>query len=765
MKTLSVVLATYNEEKNLSACLNSLKDIADEIIIVDGSSTDKTVEIAKKYKAKIKITTNKPNFHINKQMAIDMATKDWILQMDADEHLSKELKEEIVDVLTSDKKEFTGYWMPRKNWFIHRFLMKGGQYPDYTLRFYKRGRGKLPQKDVHEQAEVSGKVGYFKGALLHYPYKNFKHYLSKWNTYNKLFAKEIEQKESKKNIFSKIISGFDYLLIKPFYWFLLTFIRHKGFMDLWAGFVFSLFSALRFPASYLKYLGWYKVLVFTILLISIVLRFYNYPNRWGLGGDNARDAIIGLEALRRMELPLVGPFSSAGPFVFGPVFYYFIMLSYVLFPFLISAPFFFTGIVGVLTIGVFIYLGQLISGKKLAIILGVLAATSPQLVIRSIMLTPHTYISTFSALLILFFILLWKRKRPFFAFLMGIALGIALSMHYQALNLLIFFPAILIVPSLNFKKRILSFFLMVLGFLIPSFPLFYWDYFQNFANLNNLMDYFLIGQYRLYVPNSWTLYLTHYFPDYWSFVVGRYKFLSSVVIILAGLIFIYKSIINKISKPLFTLGIILFIFFIVGRFYKGERSEGYLLYFLPFILIFTAWSIDSIYDFSFKKIKQVLFKYTAIILLIIIIGCNFITIKNSIVNKSPVEIINSKIDQIVKKFPDSKFKLYDYKYLVYGSSMAISILMDNRNLTDEDGIPLGIGCWWTGCSRFDYPVVTSIYDVPIYDLRGIKIDKNEKLWIGVNKADVYDELIGWSKKHELRSNFSLKNYIMEKIGK
>src|SRR5258706_5524892 len=112
-QTLSVVLAVFNEEKNLAACLETVKDIADEIVIVDGSSVDKTVEIAKKFGAKIKITTNKPNFHINKQMAIDMATKDWILQLDADEHASKELKDEILEILNPSTKEFNGYWMPR----------------------------------------------------------------------------------------------------------------------------------------------------------------------------------------------------------------------------------------------------------------------------------------------------------------------------------------------------------------------------------------------------------------------------------------------------------------------------------------------------------------------------------------------------------------------------------------------------------------------------------------------------------------------------
>lgn len=253
-KTLSVVLAVFNEEKNLAKCLDTIKDIADEIIIVDGTSSDKTVEIAKSFGAKVKITTNKPNFHINKQMAIDMATKDWILQLDADEHASEELRDEIKRVLDKDPKEFNGYWMPRKNLFLGRFLMKGGQYPDYTLRFYRNGKGRLPQKDVHEQAEIEGKVGYLKSALLHYPYESFSHYLRKWNKYNDLFAQQIRNEQKTKNPLQKLFYAFAYLILKPLHWFLTTFIRHKGFMDLWSGFVFSLFSALRFPVSYIKYL-------------------------------------------------------------------------------------------------------------------------------------------------------------------------------------------------------------------------------------------------------------------------------------------------------------------------------------------------------------------------------------------------------------------------------------------------------------------------------------------------------------------------------
>ena len=279
MVTVSVVLATYNEEENLPSCLDSVKDLADEIVVVDGGSKDKTVEIATEYGAKVVVTENLPNFHINKQKAIDLAVKDWVFQLDADERVPEELVNEIKQILRNrhsgeersedsripkhdgrfwasqnDKEKINGYWIPRKNWFLGRFLMKGGQYPDYTLRLYRKGKGHLPQVHVHEQAEVVGQVEYLKHALLHYPYKNFSSYLVKWNRYNDILSGQIKENLNNKNDLSKIGYAIGYLIIKPVHWFLTTYIRHKGFMDSWPGFVFSFFSALRFPVSYLKYI-------------------------------------------------------------------------------------------------------------------------------------------------------------------------------------------------------------------------------------------------------------------------------------------------------------------------------------------------------------------------------------------------------------------------------------------------------------------------------------------------------------------------------
>ncbi len=249
--SISVVLATFNEEKNLPRTLDSVKGFADEIVVVDGTSTDKTVEIAENYGAKVIVRENPKIFHINKQIAIDKATKDWTLQLDADEIIDDKLKNEIKEVIKD--KNFNGYWLPRKNYFLGRFLMKGGQYPDYTLRLYRTGMGKLPQKDVHEQAEVPGNVGHLKNAMLHYPYENFSAYYKKWKRYNDIFADQISDEYKSKNFLLKLAGLLVYFL-KGLYWFLLIYFRHKGIVDRAPGFIFAFFSGLRYPVSYFTFL-------------------------------------------------------------------------------------------------------------------------------------------------------------------------------------------------------------------------------------------------------------------------------------------------------------------------------------------------------------------------------------------------------------------------------------------------------------------------------------------------------------------------------
>lgn len=280
---LSVVLATFNEERNLRECLESIKEIAEEIIIVDGASTDKTVEIAKTYDAKVLVTTNPPIFHINKQKALGLAKNDWILQLDADERVSPELAEEIIKIITMTDEEivanqkklknrvlflrhqallerrdgayekegkYAGFFIPRLNFFLGTYLRYGGVYPDGVIRLIKKGHAHFPCKDVHEQIKVEGKVGWLEHPLYHYDSPTFKRYLKRNSRYIDLVVNDLKEKNIRKNP----INMLQYMIVQPMWWFLLTFVRHKGFLDGWRGFVFSFFSALRFPRAYARFL-------------------------------------------------------------------------------------------------------------------------------------------------------------------------------------------------------------------------------------------------------------------------------------------------------------------------------------------------------------------------------------------------------------------------------------------------------------------------------------------------------------------------------
>lgn len=246
--TISVAQATLNEELNIVRNLDSLHDWVDEIIIVDEGSTDQTLSLANKYsKVKIISTNHEPIFHITKQKAIDACTSDWILQLDTDEVVTSKLKKEILEIINSNPKD-NGFWINRSNYFLGKFLKKGGIYPDSTIRLYRKGKGRLPCLDVHEQAKINGSVGRLNHDLLHYSDPTFSRYLIRHDRYTSLLATDLQKQKVKINFFSFI----NFYFIKPIYWFLLSYFRHRGYIDGFPGFVYAFYSALRFPSSYTK---------------------------------------------------------------------------------------------------------------------------------------------------------------------------------------------------------------------------------------------------------------------------------------------------------------------------------------------------------------------------------------------------------------------------------------------------------------------------------------------------------------------------------
>jgi glycosyltransferase involved in cell wall biosynthesis len=282
---LSVCLATYNEESNISECLESIKELADEIVIVDGSSTDSTVLLSQKYTDNILVTDNPLIFHINKQKAIDRAKGEWILLLDADERVGAKLASEIREVIKmknseieeyqkklkdkdlflrhqnilekrdgviGDKNgEYCAFFIPRVNFFLGKYLKYGGVYPDGVIRLFKKGAAYLPCKDVHEQMVVKGRVGWLGNELLHRDSPTFERYIKRNSRYIDLMVREFENEALPKSVGNFL----GYCIIKPVSWFFITQVRHKGFLDGLQGIIFSFFSALRFPRAYLRYIS------------------------------------------------------------------------------------------------------------------------------------------------------------------------------------------------------------------------------------------------------------------------------------------------------------------------------------------------------------------------------------------------------------------------------------------------------------------------------------------------------------------------------
>lgn len=275
---LSVVLATFNEENNIKACLDSVKGLASEIIIFDEESTDRTRDIAKHLGAKVYKVKHEPVFHITKNKAIKKATHQWILQLDADERLTPALKKEIKSLI--EEKSFgydswisplkskinsplpikvfpqpqsltqpaSAYFLPRKNFFLTRYLKHAGQYPDPVIRLFQKGKAILPAKDVHEQMKVIGITGWLTSDLDHYATPEFGRYLRREDAYSSLAAQQLKDSDVK----ISFINTLNYLFFKPFVTFISLYFRYRGFQDGFPGFVFSLFSGLHHALSYMK---------------------------------------------------------------------------------------------------------------------------------------------------------------------------------------------------------------------------------------------------------------------------------------------------------------------------------------------------------------------------------------------------------------------------------------------------------------------------------------------------------------------------------
>ena len=262
---ISVALITLNEQENLPRTLESLQPLVGdglgEIIVVDSGSNDRTLEIARSYGAKI-FSEPWQGFAAQKNSALDKASGDWVLQLDADEALEPELVAEIRTVLGHRESapspltaqanpnpnrdlEYRGYWIPRKNFFLGRWIRHGGFYPDPKLRLVRRGQGRFEEYGAHPTMRVPGRTRALRHALVHHAYPTLSGYIEHMNRYSSSGARVAVEKG--KGRFNPAD-----ILIRPLATFLYNYLLRLGFLDGREGLLLHLYHSVYVSWKYAK---------------------------------------------------------------------------------------------------------------------------------------------------------------------------------------------------------------------------------------------------------------------------------------------------------------------------------------------------------------------------------------------------------------------------------------------------------------------------------------------------------------------------------
>ena len=230
MSKLSVYVIAYNDEPNMRACLESVSGWADELIVVDSHSTDRTAAIAREFTDKVyQVEFN--GFGRLRNEAVAMAAHDWVFSLDSDERMTPELKEEIRQLFERGPAA-DAYFVPRKNCFLGRWIKYCGWYPDYRQpQLFRKSRFRYRQELVHESFDCDGPVGYLTQPALQFPFRDIDHYIAKQDRYSELMARRMVEQGRR---FSP-----PQLVIRPLGAFLKMYVLRAGFLDGMPGLILS----------------------------------------------------------------------------------------------------------------------------------------------------------------------------------------------------------------------------------------------------------------------------------------------------------------------------------------------------------------------------------------------------------------------------------------------------------------------------------------------------------------------------------------------
>jgi len=423
----------------------------------------------------------------------------------------------------------------------------------------------------------------------------------------------------------------------------------------------------------------YIVIFASIFLAAILLRYWDYSRRYGIGADGSRDAIVSFEARRQMQLPLTGSFSSIGPITFGPWYYYYLTLSDFIIP-SIWAPWMAVGLASVFMVLVMYKIGKYLEGKWFGLLLASLATFSPAQISASTLLQQHALIGFLSSLAIFLLIkIISAKKYTKLSLLWGLVIGIAMNIHFQAVTLLTL-PILLFIFS---KKR--SFIVhFLIGIFISMVPILIFELNNHWFNSRHIIDYIFIGQYRVWTSNRWLTFIGKFFPEFWSFVIGTVPVVSLLIMLSFAILITNNFFRKKISFAFIIICLSFFIQLVMLRYYRGEKFFGYLQFFHPYIFIFTGYVIWTI----LRKIDKPIITKICLVIFICLILPN--RLKYLSADKFNLET-RARFDTLKKFYPQERFAIYECnKVYDRERNQALVLFLAMHKLYDERGVKISI---------------------------------------------------------------------------
>lgn len=493
----------------------------------------------------------------------------------------------------------------------------------------------------------------------------------------------------------------------------------------------------------------FLILTVLVLLLAGLIRLRGFTTHFLLASDTARDLLVAAGAIELGKIPLVGSFSSAGPFVFGPNWYWFLMAIESFTQKNFIAPWIIMFIISLIFIWVLIQVGKVVGGKKLGLLTGLIAAIFPGIVGYSTYLTQHGLVEIFSALSLLGFVLLLKTKKLIFSILLAFSIGAAISLHYQALNLLVYFPVVVIACFLSTKSIPLCLKLVLVlcvSVALPLLPLMLWDAGRNFQNLQSIIFFFQEGQYRFPLTMSWRIYLSSFWPNFLSnfsgtqWAIGLLLFLG---IFAAGPIELLK---RKRNSQFILCFLVFLIQFVAFRYYRGQAFDGYLVYLHGIMVLMLSWLA-----FSLVKLNK-LFGLALLIVLVIAIASSVRLMSWD----NNYDQMTRLVSALKSKYPDEKFSLYGKMVRenidTLNCGYSLSYALDAHKLSDNTGRPLAI-CKYTleTCRDSAIEFIGQMdFQNDACFLGSIPQSENnltrENEWFPFTKEEVYKDVQGWWQK-------------------